>query len=257
MLSSRPVPLTANRPLHTKTPGRALQKARGILQENAFQGPSTAKTQRVQLQTPSKELSKKPPRGSQSLKAVVDTVVRPLGDKTPFVNRQRRVIQELNPGPAKGNPHARDSSLELLTPGHALLPSSARKTVRGRHSSGPVFETPVTNGNHWDVIEGDVISPVTPEVQGEEAQAEDYDEIEYMPPTATDPPYTPHFDVPDYKLMGTQLFEMMHSFPKDDTTDRCYASEKENIDDAGLLEASGFNASPAQWNFFHRPEDGK
>jgi hypothetical protein len=65
-----------------------------------------------------------------------------------------------------------------------LLPSSVRKTVRGRRSSGPVFETPVTSGNHWDVIEGDVIAPVVPEAQVEEAQTEDDDEIEYMPPTA-------------------------------------------------------------------------
>jgi hypothetical protein len=47
-----------------------------------------------------------------------------------------------------------------------------------------VFETPETSGNHWDVMEGDVIAPVAPETQGEEAQTEDYDEIEYMPPTA-------------------------------------------------------------------------
>jgi hypothetical protein len=46
-----------------------------------------------------------------------------------------------------------------------------------------VFETPKTSGNHWDVMEGDVIAPVAP-AQGEEAQSEDYDEIEYMPPTA-------------------------------------------------------------------------
>ena len=50
MLTSRPAPLTASRPLHVKTPGKALQKARGILQENALQGPRTIKTQKVQLQ---------------------------------------------------------------------------------------------------------------------------------------------------------------------------------------------------------------
>jgi hypothetical protein len=54
-----------------------------------------------------------------------------------------------------------------------------------------------------------------------------------------------------------QLFDMMHSIPKDDATDRFYAAEKENIDDGGLLKASGFNASPSQWNFFELPEDGK
>ena len=61
------------------------------------------------------------------------------------------------------------------------------------------------------------------------------------------PPYTPHFDVPDYKFVGIQLFDMMHSIPKD-------ATEKEDIDDAGLL---GFDASPSQWNFFEFPDDGE
>lgn len=120
----------------------------------------------------------------QSSKAIVNSVVRPLGDKTPFSNRQRLVVQDLAPGPAKANLPVQDEKLELWAPGHALLPSSVRKTVRGRHSSGSVFKTPETSGNHWDVMEGDVIAPVDPESQCEEAQSEDYDEIEYMPPTA-------------------------------------------------------------------------
>ncbi|KAN0116326.1 hypothetical protein V8E52_005945 [Russula decolorans] len=250
MLTSRPAPLTASRPSHARTPGKALQKARGILQENALQAPHTAKTLAVQLQTPLKA-----PKEVQSSKAIVNSVVRPLGDKTPFANRQRRVVQA-TPGPTKANLPVQDEKLGLWTPGHALLPSSVRKTVRGRHSSG-VFKTPETSGNHWDVMEGDVIAPVVPEPQGEEAQSEDYEEIEYMAPTAKDPPFSPHFDVPDYKLMGMQLFDMMHSYWKDDAMDRFYATEKENIDDAGLLEASGFGSSPSQWNFFELPEDGK
>lgn len=88
------------------------------------------------------------------------------------------------PCPTKLNPPALDERLDFLTPGHVLLPSSARKSVRGRRSSGPLFETPVPSGNHWDVIEEDAIAPVVPEVQGEEVQQEDYDEVEYMPPTA-------------------------------------------------------------------------
>jgi hypothetical protein len=120
---------------------------------------------------------------AQSSKAVVHSIVRPLGDKTPFANRQRRVLLDATPGPAKVNLPVQEER-HFLTPGHALLPSSARKTVRGRHSSGPVFETPATNGNHWDVIEHDITAPVAPEAQGEGGQLEDYDEIEYMAPTA-------------------------------------------------------------------------
>ena len=72
-----------------------------------------------------------------------------------------------------------------------------------------------------------------------------------------DPPYTPHFDVPDYGLVGAQLFNMMHSLPKDDVMDRFYATEQEGIYDAELLKASGVVDSPSQWNFFELPEDGK
>jgi hypothetical protein len=49
---------------------------------------------------------------------------------------------------------------------------------------------------------------------------------------------------------------MMHSVSKDDATDRFYAAQRENIDDAGLLEASGLNVSP-HWNFNETSEDGK
>jgi hypothetical protein len=179
MLTSRPAPLTANRPLHVKTPGRALQKVRGILQENAPHGPRTAaRTDKARLQTPLGGGSKEAQPSKTNL------VTRPLGDKTPFANRQRHALQDRTPGLAKGNPPVQNTKLELLTPGHALLSSSVRKTVRGRYSSGPIFETPVANGNHWDVIEGDVAVPSAPAAQGEEVQQEDYDEIEYMAPTA-------------------------------------------------------------------------
>jgi hypothetical protein len=73
--------------------------------------------------------------------------------------------------------------LEFLTPGHVLLSSSVHKTMHGCYSSGPVFETLVTNGNHWDMIEGDVGVPAAPRAQGKEVWEEDYDEIEYMAPT--------------------------------------------------------------------------
>jgi hypothetical protein len=62
--------------------------------------------------------------------------------------------------------------------------------------------------------------------------------------------------MPDFKLVGAQLFNMMHSLKSDDGTDRFYSAEKKNIDDTGLLEASGFT-SPSHWNFFDLPEEGK
>jgi hypothetical protein len=63
--------------------------------------------------------------------------------------------------------------------------------------------------------------------------------------------------VPDYGLVGAQLFNMMHAFPKDDAMDRFYAAEKEAIDDTELLNTSGIVDLPSQWNFFQLPEDGK
>ena len=48
--------------------------------------------------------SRKVSKEVQSLKAVVNPAVRPLGDKTPFANRRWRVIQDSTPGPVKANP---------------------------------------------------------------------------------------------------------------------------------------------------------
>jgi hypothetical protein len=62
--------------------------------------------------------------------------------------------------------------------------------------------------------------------------------------------------MPDFKLVGTQLFDMMYSLKRDDATDRFYSAEKEHIDDTGLLEASGFT-SPSHWDVFDIPEGGK
>ena len=78
-----------------------------------------------------------------------------------------------------------------------------------------------------------------------------------MPICGIDPPYTPHFDVPDYGSVGAQLFDMMHSFPKDDVMDRFYAAEKESIEDTELLKASGVIDSPSQRDFIKLPEDSK
>jgi hypothetical protein len=104
---------------------------------------------------------------------------RPFLDKTPFPNRN---------APA-GTPAPGGKLGALLlpeTPGYLLRPSSTRKSVRARRSSGRnYFETPVTNGCHWDVSDSEIEVAGVQEVQEEEAaQVEDYDEIEYMPPSA-------------------------------------------------------------------------
>lgn len=117
------------------------------------------------------------------------TISRPLGDKTPFPNRVANDAQSQTPSPL--NEKLAKLSLEepgpAIVPGALLRPSSARTSLRIPRTSGGKYEfkTPITQGNHWDVSDGDI--DVEPEIQPDEQEAvqeEDYDEIEYMPPTA-------------------------------------------------------------------------
>ncbi|KAH9972444.1 hypothetical protein BGW80DRAFT_1314525, partial [Lactifluus volemus] len=89
ILTSRPAPLTGNRPLHVKTPGpgKSNPKSWSILQENAPPGSHAARVvHKVWLHTLLGDGSKE----VQALKA--NLVTRPLGDETPFSNCQRRVL---------------------------------------------------------------------------------------------------------------------------------------------------------------------
>jgi len=69
------------------------------------------------------------------------------------------------------------------TPGALLRPSSTRKHIRVPRSASKSFETPQSQGLHWDVsdisIEGPEIAVVN-----ESIEEEDCDDIEYMPPSA-------------------------------------------------------------------------
>ena len=109
-------------------------------------------------------------------------VSRPLGDKTPFPNRQL-LLQ--TPAPQKAKP----AKLPMLdpslakTPGSLLLPSARRKSLRLPRSASKKFTTPVQQGNYWDVSDIDIDPDLGDEGAEEVKEAEpDYDEIEYMPP---------------------------------------------------------------------------
>ncbi|TFY59339.1 hypothetical protein EVG20_g7830 [Dentipellis fragilis] len=256
MLSSRPVSLNfdGGHPIATKTPGRALLKGR---KENAVHpGARTVnvKSYKASMQTPmiNKSVPEQtiPRPQTQLVKgkatAVTTTVNRPLLDKTPFPNRHRRIEDAFTPAPAKLGAPALDGDLLSVPLDGALRPSSTRKSIRGRRSSGPHFETPVTNGNHWDVSEGEIEVAGVEAVKEEEAEVEDFDEIEYMPPTAIEPPYEPPFEMPDYKVAGKLLFELMHSHQYDDRNDLYWAAEREVVD-PGLLNATGFAPSTSEW----------
>jgi hypothetical protein len=202
MLSSRPVSVHSDFPgggAAFKTPGRARLQNRA---ENATAGARTAG--KNAFQTPFKQqlgggtTTPFPTKdGGAGGKTVLRMGARPLGDKTPFPNRAR-----ISSAGEKGTPFAL-ASIELdpvpgLTPAPARVrrPSSTRKSVR-RSSHGPggldlsgisapdfsAFQTPRVNGNPWDVEDIDLVLPVAEEAI-EEEPAEDYDEIEYMPPKA-------------------------------------------------------------------------
>jgi hypothetical protein len=112
---------------------------------------------------------------------------RPFLDKTPFPNRV--AAHPLHTPLPHGPKFPKLSFLEhgtgaLLhphdTPETLLRPSSARTHIRVPRSASRSFETPLNQGNHWDVSD---VSICVPEVQVQvPVVEEDYDEVEYMPP---------------------------------------------------------------------------
>lgn len=113
---------------------------------------------------------KDPPGKQVGPSKLKDTpAIRPLGDKTPFPNRTANQL------PATGAKIAKPPLLD-----GSLRPSSARKHDRLPRSAGKAFETPITNGKHWDVsdIEIEVDAPAA----NKSIELQSYDEIEYMPP---------------------------------------------------------------------------
>ncbi|KAI9067520.1 hypothetical protein FKP32DRAFT_1588511 [Trametes sanguinea] len=258
MLSTRPIALNADvdvdiasQPvLHAKTPGRKL-KNRAALQENAIvhSGAKTVMSKKNILQTPFRPGTA---HGKKQLVSV--SVTRPLMDKTPFPNR---VAPATGFGASK-TPGAKGfklSKLALLVPepeqpellssdaAPLLRPSSTRKSLRGRLSG--TFKTPVTKGDHWNVSPGDMELDIVggPAEQATEqvvALKDEDDEIEYMPPTAIEPPYEPPFELPNYKSMGDTLFNLGHVPLQDDTLDEFYARDiDQQLDVHALVVESG------------------
>lgn len=108
-------------------------------------------------------------------------VTKPLGDKTPFPNRQSQALKTPAPQTAKlAKLSLYDESL-AKTPGNLLLSSARRKSMRLPREK---FKTPNTQGLHWDVSEGDIQLDVGEEVEDATIEEPDYDDIEYMPPKA-------------------------------------------------------------------------
>ncbi|EED78599.1 predicted protein [Postia placenta Mad-698-R] len=223
-----------------------------------YRVPMTVAAKSKSALTPHRPLTAKSQR-TLKVKPFI-TVSRPLGDKTPFPNRVANDAQSQTPSPL--NEKLAKLSLEepgpAIVPGALLRPSSARTSLRIPRTSGGKYEfkTPITQGNHWDVSDGDI--DVESEIQSEEQEAvqeEDYDEIEYMPPTAIIPPYEPPFEMPDYKVLGKTMWEMMHSVKFDDSADLYYAADIEiEIDVQEAWRESGFDSSPSKWERPKLPE---
>ncbi|KDQ27417.1 hypothetical protein PLEOSDRAFT_158698 [Pleurotus ostreatus PC15] len=220
MLAARPMETVGPAPHGAKTPARALLKSRSGMQENAIRYPMTGGKDKSKYtaQTPYRLKNDQNPMGQGLLKSILATQSRPLLDKTPFPNRTTRNTS--NTPFTKPANFTKPTTLDqnFLQPGKTpLRPSSTRKHARAPRSASKNFETPQTNGNHWDVAD---VSICQPEVDVEGAVDEpDHDEIEYMPPKPLEQPYVPpfDFDLPNYKELGIALTKAIRTYPVDDT----------------------------------------
>ncbi|KAL4248744.1 hypothetical protein ABKN59_007175 [Abortiporus biennis] len=218
-----------------KTPGRALLGNRGALQENAAHFGSGAMTvnrkgKGMQVHTPFHPATVQAKKALQATIKPSVVISRPLGDKTPFPNRQQLPLHTPAPQTTK---IAKLSLLEpnvdfTQTPGALLLPSSARRSSRAPRTSGSgralTFKTPLTNGNHWDVSDGE-LEVDEAELELSDVQSEDSDEIEYMPPKVSEQPYEPDFSMPDHKELGKRLLSIHRSYHFDDTADLRFSQD--------------------------------
>jgi hypothetical protein len=114
---------------------------------------------------------------------------RPLGDKTPFPNRASKAGAVLDMDMQKGELQQKlPKLLESLYPSlsnqdFSPRPSSTRKSARTPNSANRKFQTPLVNGNPWDVSDGSIeLGDVQVQDVQQDAEVDDLDEIEYMPP---------------------------------------------------------------------------
>ncbi|KAK7048619.1 hypothetical protein R3P38DRAFT_2870469 [Favolaschia claudopus] len=227
---------------YTKTPGRE--------NATAHRNHSLLKTvhgKGKQTQNPLDPLLSVQPTRTKSLHLTdhkpTNLRPQPLGDKTPFPNREAKAFATPLPADQKIaklvlEPKAIPGPSSGGTPASAPRPSSARTHVRApRNSSGqklPIvldapnfgsqpeldyskFQTPAVNGKHWDV------SPLAPSPVAMPEPApeveDDYDEIEYMPPKVDcDALWVPplDFDLPNYAEVGKEMRRRAQGFAYDD-----------------------------------------
>jgi hypothetical protein len=174
MLSSRHDGLVHNAFL-AKTPGRSVLKGRTGLRENLIHhGPMTGNAKGKKQHTPFH------PRTLREFNICC------IWPKLNIIPEPQRAFKQDHESKSSIflDPPAFEVHHSLVTP----LPSSTRKHSRVPRSASRSFETPVTRGNPYDVsdISIDVadVMPVAGAANQSSVIEEDYDEIEYMPPTA-------------------------------------------------------------------------
>ncbi|KAF8344579.1 hypothetical protein F5887DRAFT_1134591 [Amanita rubescens] len=242
MLSTRPTAPSLQDLFPVKTPARSKSRAENVIRHGA---PMTVHGKSKIQRTPFPQSARHKKHASVNLKegisltgdvgggkpVILNTrpAARPLGDKTPFPNRASKAGAAQDTGMQKGELHQKlpkllDSLYPSLSnqegaPEFSPRPSSTRKSARAPRSASKNFQTPLVNGNPWDVSDGSIeLGDVqVQDVQG--AEMEDLDEIEYMPPNTLDLPYQPPFDfeLPNYTEVGKSLWNLVHSCPVDDT----------------------------------------
>ncbi|EIW83556.1 hypothetical protein CONPUDRAFT_164471 [Coniophora puteana RWD-64-598 SS2] len=184
-----------------RTPARALLRSRALQENTGTHGlpktvnnrtgkhaqsflPATLQPERLFKQGASKAGGSK---SKATTLVTVDGPALPLGDKTPFPNRAR----------------PRPSSTRKSLRGTPLKTNAKEQLAPDRFQQ---FQTPATNGNHWDVSDTSLTLESASEQEAEE-EKEDYDEIEYMPPKQPDLAYDPPFELPDYKEVGKAIMD--------------------------------------------------
>lgn len=117
---------------------------------------------------------------------------RPLGDKTPGHNL-RQITNPLG----NGAPGGKDALSKPIFVDQDLLQSVARPSASRKNLKTPrfslekkagLFRTPEPSGkNYWDVSDISIAEELA-ELSMQEEESPDYDEVEYMPPTAEGEP---------------------------------------------------------------------
>ncbi|EJD52515.1 hypothetical protein AURDEDRAFT_149233 [Auricularia subglabra TFB-10046 SS5] len=201
---------------YSKTPARGTLQTKSLLKSENRLAPQTLgpKGKRVALapQTPAMPLSAKPSKTTNA-----NTTRGALQDKTPFQNRQ-------TPGGVGVTSKKQKTTLQTpfqpireqrTPPSSQSLPSATRTRIRAPARN--MFETPLPSGiNYWDISDGSIDVQSSVSLGSAGIVEEDFDEIEYMPPTAVVPECDPPFDVPDYKKLGADVKAVAHIVYFDD-----------------------------------------